>query len=180
MREEVILQKANFDPKLKMYWMMGAQIGLLVTFVGIPLMPVWWIIGRRVHQKQFDAMECVLTERTLNIRKGFIFRIEKSIPLDKIQDVGMKEGPLLRWLGLSSLAVETAGQSNPQGTSDAALAGVVGAPEFRDAILEQRDQVVSYGPSRAATPEKVSEGDVLVDIRDSLQRIEGLLEKQSG
>lgn len=179
MRQEVILQRATFDPKLKMYWMMSAQIGLLFTFIGIPIMPIWWFFGRNIHQKQFDAMKCELTERSLNIRKGFIFRVEKSIPLDKIQDVGMKEGPVLRWLGLSALAVETAGQSSPQGASDAALAGVIDAPAFRDAILEQRDRVVATGHLTPAAPATSSESSdvVLIEIRDSLQRIEVLLKR---
>lgn len=181
MRQEVVLLEAKFDPRLKAYWMAGSQIGLFFTFIGIPIMPIWWFFGRAIYEKSFDAMEFVLTERSLNIRKGFVFRVEKSIPLDKIQDVGMREGPLLRKLGLSSLAVETAGQSNPQGAADAALVGVIDAPKFRDAILEQRDKVVSSGHNgtraSAASPTALPDEDVLVAIRDSLHRIEGLLEK---
>jgi membrane protein YdbS with pleckstrin-like domain len=175
MRKEVILKTATFDAKLKVYWMASAQLGLLVTFLGIPLMPIWFFVGWGIYEKSFNAMSFELTERSLNIRKGFIFRTEKSIPLDKIQDVGMKEGPILRRLGLSSLMVETAGQSNPQGISDAMLSGVIDAPAFRDAILDQRDRVVALGSQ--AAPAASSDGDdgVLGEIRDSLVRIEGLL-----
>ena len=141
-------------------------------------MPIWFFLGWGIYQKSFDAMSFELTERALNIRKGFIFRTEKSIPLDKIQDVGMKEGPLLRRMGLSSLMVETAGQSNPQGLSDAMLTGVIDAPAFRDAILDQRDRVVALGtPTSSPTAPSQPAGDegVLGEIRDSLVRIEGIL-----
>jgi len=179
MRDEKVLVKARFDAKLPTYWMMGTLLGLTFSFIGIPFVPIWLIFGWGVHKKQYEVMECELTERSLNIRRGFIFRVEKNIPLDKIQDVGMKEGPLLRKLGLSALAVETAGQSSAQGSSDATLTGVIDAPAFRDAILNQRDLVAGVALAPAApvppTAPAVAGEEVLVEIRDSLHRIEGLL-----
>ena len=107
-----------------------------------------------------------------------LFRTEKNVPLDKIQDVAMKEGPLLRKLGLASLGVETAGSSNPQG-ADAQLVGVVDAPVFRDAILDQRDKVVEGQGKAPVEASASSKDDVLVEIRDSLLRIEGVLAKRN-
>ena len=185
MREEKILLSAQFDPKVQHYMMLSVVLVLAITFIGIPLIPVWFIIGRSFHRKQWECMECDLTERSLNIRRGVLFKLEKNIPLDKIQDLAVREGPLLRRLGLSSLAVETAGSSNPQSGADATLSGVVGAPAFRDAVLNQRDLVVTTGVSapRASSPSRSAPGepaaDVLVEIRDSLHRIEGLLGKRT-
>ena len=176
MREEKVQLEAEFDERLPHYWLLSAIFVLAVSFIGIPIIPFWLVFGRRLHRKQYERMECELTERTLNIRRGFLFRVEKNIPLDKIQDVAMKEGPILRYLGLSALAVETAGQSAPQGAGDATLVGVVDAPAFRDAILNQRDRIVAAGPASGARAEPPAEG-LLVEIRDSLRRIEGLLER---
>lgn len=175
MREEKVLTRAVFDEKLPVYWMVSALFLLLVTFIGIPLIPIWFLLGRAFHRKQFENMECDLTERSLNIRRGVLFRVEKNIPLDKIQDVSMKEGPILRRLGLSALVVETAGQSSPQGSGDATLTGVVDAPTFRDAILNQRDHIVASGGGPPLAPGGPVSDDVLVEIRDTLKRIETLL-----
>jgi len=180
MREENVLLRARFDTKLPKYWMLSTLTVLAVTFIGIPFIPVWLVIGWGIHKKQFEKLECELTERTLNIRRGFLFRVEKAIPLDKIQDVSMKEGPILRYLGLSALGIETAGQS-VQGGSDAQLTGVVDSPEFRDAILNQRDKVVTAGevaPSQA--PSAPADVELLGEIRDSLSRIEALLVRKHG
>jgi hypothetical protein len=76
--------------------------------------------------------------------------------------------------------VETAGQSSPQGSGDAVLTGVVDAPAFRDAVLDQRDVVVSaHGGTGGARAGRSDEGTdaVLREIRDSLLRIEGRLGK---
>ena len=159
MRNETVLREAHFYSKLPSYWMISTLIGLTATVIGIPFIPLVLIFGWAFFQKRFDALQCRLTERSLHIKRGVIFRSEKNIPLDKIQDIGMTEGPLLRRLGLASLAVETAGQSSPQGAADAALVGVVDAPAFRDAILEQRDKVAGTGGSREPEPRAGSAQD---------------------
>ncbi len=179
MRKENVLLEARFDSKLPHYWMIYSVILLAFTVVGIPLIPFFLIFGYAFFRKRYEALQCQLTERSLHIRRGVIFRSEKNIPLDKIQDIGMTEGPLLRKLGLASLAVETAGQSSAQGAADASLVGIVNAPAFRDAILDQRDRVSASGAAQASEPTSEvassSSHEVLVEIRDSLQRLEAIL-----
>ena len=84
-------------------------------------------------------MECKLTDQTLELKKGYLFRIEKTIPLDKIQDLTLREGPLLRALGICMLDIETAGQSSPQGSSDAKIIGIKDTKEFRDRVGQKQD-----------------------------------------
>lgn len=175
MRDEKVILKARFDSKLPLYWMLTTLWVLLLSIAGIPLIPIWLVVGWGVHRKQLERLECELTERSLNIRQGVFFRVEKNIPLDKITDLAMREGPILRWLGLASLHAETAGQG--AGVGNAQLSGVIDAPAFRDAVLDQRDRIVATGAAAAAPSPSASAADaaVLVEIRDSLHRIEGLL-----
>ncbi len=188
MRTETILARAEFDPLIAKYWMLSTLFALAVSIIGLPLVPFWLFFGWGIHQRQYERLECELTERSLNIRRGLWFRVEKHIPLDKIQDVGMKEGPILRKLGLSSLVIETAGQSAAQGVGDATLVGVVDAPGFRDKIIEQRERIIDNLRSgqvatvvpATATAADAHVHDVLVQIRDGLQRIEVLLAKKKG
>lgn len=185
MREEKVLQQATFDQKLPSYWMLSTLVGLTFTVIGIPFIPLFLIFGWAFFRKRYDVLECTLTERTLHVKRGVIFRSEKNVPLDKIQDISMTEGPLLRKLGLASLHIETAGQS-AQSTADASLTGIVDSPAFRDAILEQRDKVVASGSrSEPASPAAaVSANDeelqLLREMRDSLGRIERALSAGDG
>lgn len=181
MRSETVLLEAKFDSKLPNYWMFNALLVLFFSVIGIPFIPFWLVLGWSFHKKQYERLSCTLTERSLNVKRGVVFRVEKNIPLDKIQDVGMKEGPLLRKLGLASLSIETAGQSATPSGADAALVGIVDSPKFRDAILDQRDLIVSSGGAAPVATEPVA-GDetVLVEIRDSLKRIEGMMRERQG
>jgi membrane protein YdbS with pleckstrin-like domain len=172
----LILHKVKFDPRLKTYAMLQVMGVLCITFFGIPIAIIWALVGRPIHQRQYDAMECELTERTLNYRKGFLFRVQKNVPLDKITDLALNEGPILRYFGLCSLTVETAGGGGAAATGQASLVGVMDPIEFRNAVMRQRDLVVGGGVAVAAAPASGGEDStVLEDIRDSLGRIEQLL-----
>lgn len=189
--KDTILFKAAFDPRLPTYFMLQVQAVLFFSFVTIPLMPLWFLLGRGVHRRQYENLACELTTRSLTVRRGYLLRIQQNIPLDKITDLALYEGPILRYLGLCSLRIETAGGGNATTTGQAMLPGVVDAAGFRDQVLAQRDAVVldgagaslamleSAAPARARAEGSAaaSEG-VLIEIRDTLVRIEERLRGQ--
>lgn len=173
-----ILLRAEFNPRIKKYVLIYGIIILTVTIVGIPLILLWLPLGSYFIQKYFDRLECELTTRSLRFQKGFLFHTEKTIPLDKIQDLTFKEGPLLKAFGLSILKVETAGNSANAG-SDLMLIGIVDASEFRSRVLEQRDIVTDNKTTDSGDSSSESTLVVLKEIRDSLQRIEQKITPQS-
>lgn len=182
MLDETIILRAKFDEKLKTYWLLNGIILMLVTFVAIPLIPFWILgLGQYICNRRYEHLKAELTDRSLHLKSGYLFKVEKHVPLDKIQDMALREGPILRSLGLSSLSVETAGNS-AQGQPDASLIGVVDSVAFRDAVLEQREKHVgiasSVAPAAPAPAAEASESSaVLSEIRDTLLRIEQRLSK---
>ena len=176
MQQERVLWEAEFDPKVRTYWLTAGALTLTATVVGILLLPIWFGVGLFVTQRYLRRMKCTLTDRSLRVSRGVLTRTEKTVPLDKITDLGLVQGPLMRYFGIEGLSVETAGQST-QGPL-VRLQGIVGARKFRDAVLKQRDEVVAAlgeqpAPSvEAALTHVPPSDDVLGDIRDTLHRIE--------
>lgn len=166
-----ILKEAEFNPKLKTYLNLYGAFILLVSVITIPLIPFWLIISPIFISKYYERLECELTTRSLRFKKGFIVRTEKTIPLDKIQDLTFKEGPLLKKLGISILKIETAGNS-AQGGADLSLIGIVDAQNFRQMVFDQRDRVTDNTVTSSNTDSE-SLVEVMKDIRESLKRIEG-------
>jgi len=107
MGEHRMLASAQFDRRLIIYWWLMANFMLLVTMVGVLLIPVWVIIGYFVHKKQYENLGMDLTDRSLNVRKGWLFKKQQNIPLDKITDMAVIEGPILSAMGLCHLTIET-------------------------------------------------------------------------
>ena len=151
----------EFDPKVKVYWWLGAMGGMVVTFIGIPLAILWLVIGIPVHNKQFQNLSCDLTDRSINMRMGWLFKKQQNIPLDKLTDVSIHEGPILNAFGVVRMHFETAG------SAPFILTGVKDGPSFRDRVLQQRDSLSNITSSGQTT----QSNDVLVEIRDLLQQI---------
>ncbi len=171
-QKAVVLKEVEFNPKLKTYLNLYGIFVLLISIITIPLIPFWLIIAPFFINKYYERLDCELTTRSLRFKKGLLVKIEKTIPLDKIQDITFREGPLLRKFGLSILRIETAGNS-VSAAADLSLIGIVDAYEFRQMVFDQRDKVTDNqaGVSLAQGDESMVE--VLKEIRDSLQRIEG-------
>ena len=156
------IMAVEFDRKIIVYWWMMANLGLLMTVVGIIAMVVWIPFGWIVHKKQFEHMSGALTDRSINMRMGWLFKKQQNIPLDKFTDVSIHEGPILNAFGVVRMQFETAG------AAPFILTGVKNSDQFRDLVLQQRDSLVS-NPQQSAPSD--DSNDVLVEIRDILQQI---------
>jgi len=168
--KEKILKEAEFSEKVKTYWLLTGIIVSVCTVVGIPFLLIWIPLGRYFTGRYLDGMSCVLKSRELIVRKGIFNRVEKTIPLEKITDLGLQQGPIMRWLGLHNLTVETAGQSS--GGSLVSLTGIRDVEEFREDVLNQRDKIADGGAAASPAGGPESTEVLLSEIRDILRRIE--------
>lgn len=172
MENDTDITRASFNTLVRTYILLYVAAVLLVTVIGIPLMIVWLCgVGQWYSRHYFDKLECVLTERTLRFRKGIIFQVEKTIPLENIQDLTFIEGPLLKYFHLSVLRIETAGHT-PKYANSMSLVGIIDAHEFRRKVMQQRHQLIeSRQKGQSAKPATGDDKlyDVLVEIRDLLK-----------
>ena len=167
---ETVLE-AGFDRKIGSYTRWTVSGWLVVTVVGIPLIPFWLIISLWYVPEYLRRMSARLTTQAVEIRKGVFFRSEATIPLNRITDVRLHDGPLMRHYGLRGLKVETAGQSGDTG-SEGNIVGVIDAVEFRNAVLLQRQQALDSEQGAGSPEAAAGATELLTEIRDILARIE--------
>ncbi len=186
MTEPTILRQAEFDPRVKSYWIWQPVLVFVLLVVTIPLAILYVIIARMFIDKYLENMSCTLTERTLDIKKGIFNKTESTIPLEKITDLQLFQGPIMRHFGLHGFKVETAGQSSPTGGSLVNIIGIVDTKDFRKAVLEQRDRAATGSTPAPAIAQQTQPApiddaqtaELLTEIRDSLHRIERGLAEQ--
>ena len=131
MKSEKVLAAANFDLDTPRYiWTFGF-IALTCCVATIPLLPFWILFGYWYSAESVKRTSCRLTDTALIICRGIFFRSETNIPLDKITDVAILQGPLMRLFGIYQLRVETAGQNHPRQGSEGILLGVLNSRRFR-------------------------------------------------
>jgi putative membrane protein len=170
--------RAGFNPLIRPYLVLYVAMILLATIVFIPLIIPWLLgVGQWWARHYFDLLECELGPTNLRFRKGIIFQVEKTVPLENIQDVTFIEGPLLRRFHLSILKFETAGQSHGQANA-MSLVGIIDAADYRTQILARREALKRELGRGVSAPDTAG-GDAalaeLVAIRTRLDEVAALL-----
>lgn len=180
MSAETVIREASFDPKVKTYWLLSGALVFVISIIGIPLLLLWFPLGLIFTGRYLDRMSCTLTSKNLKVKKGVLVRVEKTIPLEKITDMALVQGPIMRAMDIHRLTVETAGQSGAGAL--VSLTGIVQAEDFREAVLAQRDAMTDAGkgPERQEGGRAGDTSSELAELRDSVLRIERLLESRLG
>ena len=173
---ETLLQ-AEFDPTVKKYTAGVIVLIMIITVVGIPLIPLGLLFAWWYAPESLRRMSARLTTNAVQVNKGVFFRKEATIPLNRVTDVRLHDDPWMRFCGVRGLKIETAGGSGTDSGSEGDLVGVSDPVAFRDAILRQRQLVLEGGAETtptaaalAATPTVANE--LLAEIRDILARME--------
>lgn len=78
---------------------------ILIIMVLIATLPV---IHMTLIPYFYRFRRYVIDDQAVYIYRGFIFRKSESIPLNRIQNVDTKQGPILRYFKLMDLSIETA------------------------------------------------------------------------
>jgi putative membrane protein len=169
------LRIAEFNPLIRPYLLLNVAFIMAITVVGLPLAVLWLLgPGQWWASHYFKQLRCELTDTELRFRKGILFQVEKTIPLENIQDVTFTEGPLLRHFNLTVLKFETAGQSQGGG-HDMRLVGIMDADDFRNDILARRQALRRAQARGGAAPRAgASDDEQLQLLRGIHQRLEDI------
>lgn len=182
LENETILKTATFNPKVKTYIFLVVTFYLIVTIAGLVLLPLWLFgFGQWLSKKFFHTLECHLTSKTLRFSKGLIFHIEKTIPLENIQDLSFYGGPVLRYLGLTLIKIETAGGGGHHNNNIMSMLGINNAENFKLDILNQREKVMKekyqFSSVNTGGEKGMLTDDLLKEIKNELVEIKLALKK---
>lgn len=171
MGESKVIQAAIFSPKIKTYILFFVAFFLFISIIGIPILLFWFFgLGQYMSNRYFENLKCVLTERQLIFSKGAFFKVEKTIPLENIQDLTFLQNPILNLLDLRILKIETAGGSNPHG-SDMKLIGITDADDFKKNVLSQRERIMDETSKGKTGSDETESLKLLQEMRDLLKEI---------
>ena len=174
-----VLRTAEISPQAIRYSLLSFTITMVSTIIGILVLPIALPIAWWYYRKFYSTLEVVLTSRELQVSRGVLIRQEKSVPLEKVTDLALVQGPIMRRMGIKGLQVETAGQSTAPGGSLVKLIGIVDTEGFRDDALDQRDKVTEGTVSSPEPESPESAVELLTEIRDTLQRMDARLNERN-
>ncbi len=126
------------------YYFFSQLVGLtllgLCTFgLGLILAVVYYFtIGQWLPGRQAGALKYWVDGTTLRVDTGVYFLRRRAIPLDRVTDIVLSQGPLMRHFGIWSIRVEATGPI-AQAITPVMLYGLLDPEEVRDELMALRD-----------------------------------------
>lgn len=110
-----VIEVVQFNPKIKTYNFFFTAFNFLLTLIGIPPLLFWFLgLGQYFTKPCYNGLTSQLMERHLEFKKGVFFKVNKTISLENIHDLTFVDNPILQWLDLRILKIETVGHCNTQ------------------------------------------------------------------
>jgi membrane protein YdbS with pleckstrin-like domain len=152
----------------------------LAILSGLILVTILFGVWTRLY---YETMAYELHEDELRWRRGVWFRTTGIVPYNRITNLDLKQGPVMRWLGISTIAIQTAGYSG-QASPEIRIEAIEHADELRELLRNavrscsaSGDGTGTGGPAPASGEPVASTGTSLL-ILNELKRIRLLLEQQ--
>jgi membrane protein YdbS with pleckstrin-like domain len=143
--------------------------GTLLLFVLL-----WYWVGL-----YYESMWYELREDEINWKRGVWFRTTGIVPYNRITNLDVRQGPFMRFLGISNLAIQTAGYSG-QAVPEIRIEAIEHAEELRELLRAMvRGSPVHGNGTGSGTPSPISSSSpVDQQILGELKSIRSLLEKR--
>jgi membrane protein YdbS with pleckstrin-like domain len=147
-----------------------------LTLVIIAIAIVLFYIWARLY---YDSMWYELHNDEMRWKRGVIFRRTGIVPYNRVTNIDIKQGPVMRPLSISTVSIQTAGYSG-KGVPEISIEGIVHAEELRE-LIRTMVRVCSGGDGTgsggAVTPQAMKPAD-LQQVLDEMRAIRALLEEK--
>ncbi len=115
----------------------------------------------------FKSIIYVLDNKYITRKSGVLWKKRRSLPLEKITNLDVRQGPLERIIGFGQLWLYT--PSTGSDRPEEKLIGIVDPHSLRETILNKKDGMLPSDGKVPTSDESVT--DVLMEIRDILKEI---------
>ena len=126
-------------------------------------------------QLYYDSMWYELREDEMSWKRGVWFHTTGIVPYNRITNLDVKQGPVMRALGISTLALQTAGYSG-QAVPEIRIEGMEHAEELREILRSLVRTTSSLGDGtdgKSSSPVSTDQ-----KILEELSKIRLILEQQ--
>jgi len=147
---------------------------VILGFIAVIFILLWIWVGM-----YYDSMSYELREDEINWKRGVWFRTTGIVPYNRIVNLDLRQGPLMRFLGISTLAIQTAGYSG-QAVPEIKIEGIEHAEELRELIRSHVRGSLSHDDGTGSAKPLSSPSGVSVhqQMLAELQQIRSLLEQK--
>jgi membrane protein YdbS with pleckstrin-like domain len=154
--EAILPPRVRFGPFVLTRDVMIALSGIIET-LGLFGLAFTAIASFLILRLDYEQRWYIVSDRSLRIREGLVSLHEKTMTFANVQQVGIRQNPIQRWLGIADVEVRTAGggqkKEDHERSSDhhiGVLRGVTDAEGIRDLV---QDRLRHYKDSGLGDPD---------------------------
>ena len=145
----------------------------IVVLITILLM---WIISAPIMLLWIKNLSYFIEDDKIVIKKGIITKIKQNIPFRMVTDFMLERTLYDRWLGIGSIKIQTAGQTQNATGYEGKLAGLINWDELHEKLRSDLTEARSSTKEIPESPEVDKEA--LENILIELKKISGILEER--
>ena len=142
-------------------WVICCGANLLMWVISYPIIHLW-----------IKNLTYIVRNDRVTIQSGILTKKEQNIPYRSITDFVLKRGPFDRILGIGTIQIQTAGQSQTATGYEGCLSGLL---DYNSVHGDLRDKLKSLHPVSESTttsePINLSNENVLTQILEELKKI---------
>ncbi|HPH34828.1 MAG TPA: PH domain-containing protein [Methanoregulaceae archaeon] len=160
---------------LPMYLSSAVDTGIFLGIIGgLVVLVILFAIWTKLY---YESMWYELHEDEMRWKRGVIFRRTGIVPYNRITNLDIRQGPVMRRLDISTISIQTAGYSGQAQAAEIRIEAIVHAEELRELVRSMVRTSVGgdgTGTGGRAPLMKTSE----IQMLDELKAIRALLEKK--
>jgi len=145
----------------------GGVIFVLLVIVG-PILVIW-----------VKNLSYIIGEEKITIHKGILTKVQKNIPYRAITDFVVNRSIFDRILGIASIRIQTAGQSQTPTGYEGNIVGIVDWKRLHQTLRDRLKRLhpVSEALATREPTSSATERDLLVQILNELKAVRKAMEK---
>ncbi len=160
---------------LPMYLSSAVDTGIFLGIIGgLVVLVILFAIWTKLY---YESMWYELHEDEMRWKRGVIFRRTGIVPYNRITNLDIRQGPVMRRLDISTISIQTAGYSGQAQAAEIRIEAIMHAEELRELVRSMVRTSVGgdgTGTGGRAPLMKTSE----IQMLDELKAIRALLEKK--
>ncbi|MDO9576646.1 MAG: PH domain-containing protein [Candidatus Cloacimonadales bacterium] len=155
----------DFTPFTFYLWWVVIIVILLMWIISAPIMILW-----------IKNLSYFIEDDKIVIKKGILTKVKQNIPLRMITDFMLERTLYDRWLGIGSIKIQTAGQTQNATGYEGKLAGLLNWDELHEKLRSDLSGAKSSENDLSKSPK--SEQGTLENILIELKKISGIMEER--
>lgn len=157
-------------------WMFVDSIFTILIVIGLAVLGVCFVFACIWAPLYYKSVVYHLNDTEMTWKRGVFFRKTGIVPYNRITNVDIVQGPVMRLFGISHLKIETAGGGASKSSAEIQLEGISDPEPLRQLIM---DFVRGQKPAAAATgTEYKSQNADLQALLEEVAAIRRLLEER--